>query len=163
MTWFYQFQDDFRADYAVSACSPLPLPVKVLTPWLSVRGVTFGNEFTHQPLFCQPLKKSKLSFPATWPLYWLQSKEQTYPSSGNSFLAPEVELQCSGSVWVLQVPWSKATGCSDVLEWLWEQHGAPSVWLLCSCDIWLLGFPAQSRWSLQCAGMVAMNPLLRDD
>ena len=71
-----------RADCTVSACSPLPQPIKALTFSLS------GGWEASQPLdrcppsppSCWHLKWSKLSFPPTWPVYWLLGSEQLHPT-----------------------------------------------------------------------------------
>ena len=80
------FKMPVRADCAVSACSPLPPSIKALAPWLSRRESAFGQASTLSP-GCRHPKQSKLSFPPTWPLYWLLSGEQPDPPFGyrNSF------------------------------------------------------------------------------
>ena len=60
-----------RANCTVSACSPLPLSIKALVHCSLDRSPPPG---------CQPPKYSKVSFPPTWPLYWLLSSEQPDPT-----------------------------------------------------------------------------------
>lgn len=78
-----QFQDDVGADCAVSACRPLPQPIKALAPWLSVGG--FGLWTRVPPSLpipnCWHLKLSKRFCPSTWLLYWLLRGEHRTPVS----------------------------------------------------------------------------------
>ena len=75
------------ADCTVSACSPLPQSVKALALWLPARGAWPLDRCPPPPLTPtlshQHPKESKLSFPPTWPLYWLLRREQPDPNFGH--------------------------------------------------------------------------------
>ena len=79
-----------RADRAVSKCSPLLVATKTLAPLvasaeLGLAGQGVGNQpldrcLPPSSLSCWHLKYSKLSFPSTWPVYWLLSSKQPDPT-----------------------------------------------------------------------------------
>ena len=77
------FKMTVGADHAVSACRPLPQPIKALAPWLSVGGFGLWTRVPCSPPIpsCWHLKLSKLSCPSAWLLYWLLSGEHQTPVS----------------------------------------------------------------------------------
>ena len=76
------FKMTVRADGAVSACSPLPVPITAFAHWLSVgwRESAFGLKLALLPNCWHP-KNSKLSFSPIWPLYWLEQQSDSIFSS----------------------------------------------------------------------------------
>ena len=81
MTLIRPHMTDFQmnaGDDCVLACSPLPKPMKESScPLIISGGSAFGHQTTAVCL------RSRLSFPATLPLYWLLSGEQPDPIFSN--------------------------------------------------------------------------------
>ena len=74
----HTFKLAVRDSCAFSTCNPLPLPIKALTHWFSVRGNLPLDRSQHSSLHrsCQHLIQSKISFPPTWLLNQILSSEQ---------------------------------------------------------------------------------------
>ena len=77
-----QFQDDFeiRADCAVSTYGSHLLPKKLFPTDCQCGELAFGQKSALTPASGQYLKKNKLSFPPSWPVYWLLSGYQLDPT-----------------------------------------------------------------------------------
>ena len=65
------FKMTVRADYAVSAWSPLPLSIKALAPWLSEQGVTFRQESALPQLPLVAGIQNKANFPFHQPDFFI--------------------------------------------------------------------------------------------
>ena len=91
-----------RADGAALHVSPQPpaLSMEALTPAVSVSGTWPLNRCHHlSPPSCRHLKESKLSFPPTWPVYWLWSGKQPEPQP-----LLVTWLQILHSFWLMAMP-----------------------------------------------------------
>ena len=101
------------ADCTVSACSPPPQSVKALALWLPVGGAWPLDRCPPPPLIptlsYQHPKESKLSFPPTWPLYWLLSREQPDPTFGHITLMCVCVCQPLRHVPLFAISWIVAT------------------------------------------------------
>ena len=73
------FKRTVRADYTVSACSPLPQPIKVLAHWLSVEGVSLWTGVPTQPPW-MPASQIKQTLLSTNLVSLLAFERRAYPA-----------------------------------------------------------------------------------